>query len=57
MRKSKIDHWIVIEGTPIFTCRTRKQAREYVKKHKVSYPKFSYVGKCINNYRFIVLDV
>ena len=58
MKKSKINHWVVIVGSPVFTCRTRKQAREYAKKHQIMWrPKFNYVGKCINNHRSIVIDI
>ncbi len=56
--KEKADCWIVITGQPVFTCKTRKQAREYVKKNKTNVrPKYSYIGKCIENHKQIILDV
>ena len=57
-KKPKIDQWIVLEGKPVFTCRTRRQARKYRKTHKVERSKgWSYVGKCVDNYSRIILDV
>lgn len=57
-KKHKIDGWIVIEGKPVFTCRTRRQARKYAKKHReIVREHYSYVGKCVDNYSKIVLDV
>lgn len=55
--KVKDYNWIVVVGTPIFTCKTRKQAREYAKKNKATYPQYNYIGKCTNNFTKIILDV
>lgn len=55
--KYNIDRWIVMEGRPVFTCRTRKQARAFFKKNKVHYPKYQYVGKVSDEQRKIILDV
>lgn len=49
--------WVVIVGTPVFACKTRKQAREYAKEHKVNYPKYNYIGKCVKNFTQIILKV
>jgi len=57
MSKVNNDGWIVVVGQPVFTCRTRKQARIFVEKHKVKYPNYNYIGKCFDNYRQIVIDV
>lgn len=55
--KPKIDGWVVLKGRPIFACKTRKQAREYAKQHTVDEPIYNYIGKCINDYSTIILDV
>jgi len=57
MKSEKADAWIVITGRPIYSCRTRKQARKYAKENIVDYPQYNYVGKCIKNYKQIVLNV
>lgn len=57
MRNKDIKHWVVIVGEPIFACKTRKQARKYAKKNKVRYPRWNYIGKCIDKKRKIILDV
>jgi len=56
MKNKDIEHWIVIQGTPVYTCRTRKQARQFVKENKAKYPQFNYIGKCVKGYRQIILD-
>ena len=55
-KRKNTEHWIVLKGRPIFTCRTRKQAREYIKKNSVHYPEYNYVGKCVKGFRQIILD-
>ncbi len=56
--KRKTGGWIVIVGKPVFVCRTRRQARRYVKEHKIKRGNgYNYVGQCTNKYRKIVLDV
>ena len=56
MKNKNIDSWIVLEGRIVYSCRTRKQARAYAKKYPAERG-YNYVGKCIKNYRNIVLDV
>lgn len=59
MKNKDINAWIIIQGKPIYTCRTRRQARKYVKtlsKRKDGEP-YRYIGKCIKGYRQIILDV
>lgn len=59
----KIDRWIVIEGKPVFTSKTRKQARTFIKKNKITKkdklicPKYHYIGKCVDDYHRIILDI
>lgn len=57
LKKQKINGWVILKGRPIFSCKTRKQAREYAKKYSVNEPIYNYVGKCINDYHTIILDV
>ncbi len=59
MKKIKADRWLVMEGRPVYSCRTRKQARKYAKKQRkrIAYPEFVYVGKCFDSQHKIVLDV
>lgn len=57
MKNKDINSWIVIRGQPLFSCRTRKQARKFAKENKSKYPQFTYVGKCIKGYNQIVFDV
>ena len=57
MEKQKADRWVVIKGELIFTCRTRKQARKFVKENNLDYPTFAYIGRCFDSQRKIVLNV
>lgn len=56
MKENDIDSWIVMEGKLVYSCKTRKQARAYIKKNKTQLRQFVYVGKCRRNYRIIELD-
>jgi len=57
MAKQKVDGWVVLRGMPLFACKTRKQAKKYAEKHTVDRPIYNYVGKCIDNYGKIILDI
>jgi len=57
MKKLEVDHWVVIVGNPVFVCKTRKRARQFVKENKALWPCYNYVGKCIKDSRKIVLDI
>ena len=57
MENREIEHWVVITGSPVFTCKTRKQAREYAKQHKARTYEYNYVGKLPKSKRMIVLEL
>jgi len=57
MKNKDIDGWVVLEGKPVFTGRTRKQIRKFIKHNKKERGKnFRYIGKCVGGFRKIILD-
>jgi len=59
MKREKAVRWIVLVGRPIFSSRTRKQARKFIKEHEVvNLMDYHYVGKVVgSDERTIILDV
>lgn len=53
----KIERWLVLKETPVWSGKDRKQARERAKEERLKAGTYVYVGKCINKGNYSVLEL